>query len=83
MAFWFVVQTILKVMVIRGLYNNSCINFTNEIITFWNLLDLLRLGGLLLFIICAESEDIDLRTNTAAFLVNLSWISLLEQLRLF
>jgi hypothetical protein len=85
MTIWLVIQSILKILVLKGLYYDSWVNFSNELMTFWNLLDFIRLAVLLAFIVCAENEDIhlDYRTNTASLLITISWIALLDNLRIF
>jgi hypothetical protein len=85
MSVWLVFYVGLKSIVMHGLWNMSCIKFSNEVFTFWNLLDFMRLGSLLGMIICQSTDYISdaNTTNTASFAVCISWILSLETLRIF
>jgi hypothetical protein len=68
----------LRLMI--GLWSGSISKFLSDIFTFWNILDYMRIGSLLFYILIAENDCVnpDMRKNSLAFLTAISWILLLE-----
>jgi hypothetical protein len=52
MTCWLVFYTIQKAIIMKGLWNGSWSKYFNDVITFWNVLDIVRIASLLGYVIC-------------------------------
>jgi hypothetical protein len=81
MIFWFLFQVPIKAYTFKGQWNGKI----EELLTFWNIIDGVRLISLFTFIVLQENSKISsiYAANAESFTTIISWISLLEHLRLY
>jgi hypothetical protein len=81
MIFWFLFQVPIKAYTLKGQWNGKI----EELLTFWNIIDGVRLISLFTFIVLLENSKISsiYAANAESFTTIISWISLLEHLRLY
>jgi hypothetical protein len=81
MKFWFLFQVPLKAYTLKGQWNGK----VGGLLNFWNIIELVRLISLFTFIVLQENSKISpvYTANVESFTTIISWISLLDQLRLY